>query len=94
MAAYCCIMGLSLMLILTAELLPRVTVVFWKNGERGVRGRAGNRRRREAESREEETHPAALIDPVTEPPMAEGRASHIQDKQGHNQQAGGGATTC
>lgn len=31
MAAYCCIMGLSLMLALTAELLPVVTVVFYRH---------------------------------------------------------------
>lgn len=29
MVAYCCILGLSFMLMLTAELLPVVTVVFW-----------------------------------------------------------------
>lgn len=29
MAAYCCILGLSFMLMLTTELLPAVTVVFW-----------------------------------------------------------------
>lgn len=44
MAAYCCIMGLSLMLILTAELLPRVTVVFWEK----------RRKRSQRESREQE----------------------------------------
>lgn len=42
MAAYCCIMGLSLMLILTVELFPRVTVVFWekrrKRSQRESRG--------------------------------------------------------
>lgn len=31
MDAYCCIMGLSLMLALTAELLPAVTVVFCRH---------------------------------------------------------------
>lgn len=38
------------------------------------------------------THPAALVDPVAEPPVAEGGAPHIQNKQHQDQQAGGGAS--
>lgn len=49
----------------------------------------GVRRRGEAA-----THPAALIDPVAQPPLAEGRAPHITEEQHQDQQTGGGATTC
>lgn len=38
------------------------------------------------------THPTALVDPVAEPPVAEGGTSHIQNKQDQDQQAGGGAS--
>ncbi len=39
------------------------------------------------------SHPAALVDPVAEPPLAEGGAPHIENEQSQDQQAGGGATT-
>lgn len=42
----------------------------------------------------EESDPAALVDPIAEPPLAEGGASHVENKQGQDQQAGGGASTC
>lgn len=43
MVAYCCIIGLSLMLMLTAELLPWVTVVFWENQRKRCQSRKHNK---------------------------------------------------
>lgn len=42
--------------------------------------------------KEERSDPAALVDPIAEPPLAEGGASQVQNKQGQDEQAGGGAS--
>lgn len=51
---------------------------------------AGEKWRSQAE--EEESDPAALVDPIAEPPLAEGGASYVENKQGEDEQAGGGAS--
>lgn len=40
-----------------------------------------------------ESDPAALVDPIAEPPLAEGGASNVENKQGQDEKAGGGAST-
>lgn len=40
-----------------------------------------------------ESDPAALVDPIAEPPLAKGGASNVENKQGQDEQAGGRAST-
>ena len=38
------------------------------------------------------THPAALLDPVAQPPVAEGHAAHVEHKERQDEQEGQGPT--
>lgn len=40
---------------------------------------------RSQEEEEEESDPAALVDPIAKPPLAEGGASHVENKQGQDE---------
>lgn len=83
------------MLSLTTELFPCHNVVFCPWGQQSQSQTGADLILMSYESRTRwETDPAALFDPVAEPPVAKSRTAHVEHEKGQDEKTDQRATRC